>query len=183
MAVTPTDIYAYVAYQTGALQAFVRAQGLPFIHVKPHGAMFHLMKDDELNEAAIDAIIDVAPGAAVYWPGPMGHHPFTAKAAQRGLRTVVEAYPDLDYAPDGSLIVERQKRAVAPDLVRRRVVQILTDRQLTTRDGTVVPMDVESVCIHGDGPNVLEVLDAVHQAAADCGVRVACAVATGETAP
>lgn len=182
MAVSPTDIYAYVAYQVGALQAFLTAQGMALNHVKPHGAMFHLMRQDELADAALDAIIDVAPGAAVYWPGPMGREPFTAKAHERGLRVVAESYPDLDYTADGSLVVEREKRAVAPQVIYDRVCQILADGQLTARDGTVLPMEVESICIHGDGPNVLEVLDAVHRAAEDCGVRVACATAAPEDA-
>lgn len=175
MAVSPTDVYAYVAYQVGALQAFLTAQGMPLNHVKPHGAMFHLMRNDELADAALDAIIDVVPDAAVYWPGPFGREPFTRKAAERGLRVVAEAYPDLEYTADGSLVVEREKQPVAADVIYKRVVSILTDKKMPACDGTFVPMDVQSICIHGDGPNVMEVLDAVHSAAAACGFRVECA--------
>jgi 5-oxoprolinase (ATP-hydrolysing) subunit A len=177
MAVSPDDIYAYIAYQVGAVQAFLRAQGATLNHVKPHGAMFHLMRQDDLVEAALDAIEDVAPEAAVYWPGPLGREPFTAKAAARGMRVIPEVYPDLDYTSDGSLIVERQKKPVAGAVIFRRVCQVLTDQELTTSAGNVVPMAINSVCIHGDGPNVSEVLDAVHRAAAECRYRVAVATA------
>ena len=45
MNVTTDDVYSYVAYQVGALKAFLMAQGMRMNHVKPHGAMFHLMRN------------------------------------------------------------------------------------------------------------------------------------------
>ena len=171
MSVTPTEVYSYVAYQVGALDAFLKAKGLRMNHVKPHGAMFHLLRDLHNAKAALDAIAAVAPEAAVYWPGPMGREPITKLAAERGMSVVPEVYPDLNYTNDGSLIVERKKQAVAPQTVYDRVCQVLQHKKLTTQDGTVLPMDVESVCIHGDGPNALDILDSVHRAAEDCGYR------------
>ena len=175
MSLTAEDIYAYVAYQVGALQAFLRAQGLQLNHVKPHGAMFHLMRQDELADAALDAILDVASGAAVYWPGPFGREPFTRKAAERGLSVYSEVYPDLNYTSDGSLIVEREKQPVEAEIVYERMCQVLSSSELTTKDGNKVPMEIQSCCVHGDGPNVLDLLDTIHRAAKDCGYRVACA--------
>ena len=55
--------------------------------------------------------------------------------------------------------------------------KVLSDQELTTAEGNVIPMAIGSVCIHGDGPNVGEVLDAVHRAAAQCGYRVEAATA------
>lgn len=175
MSISHDDAYAYVAYQVGALQAFLKAQGMALNHVKPHGAMFLLMRDPENSKAALDAILDVAPEAAFYWPGPMGREPITAAAAARGMTVVTEAYPDLDATEDGSLIVERKKKPVEPSVIYDRVCQILQNQELTTSVGNIVPMDVQSVCIHGDGPNALAVLDAVHKAAADSNVTIACA--------
>lgn len=176
MSISQDDAYAYVAYQVGALQAFLTAQGMKLSHVKPHGAMFHLMRDPENSKAALDAILDVAPNAAFYWPGPMGREPITKAAAERGMTVVPEAYPDLNYTSDGSLIVERKKKWIEPSLIYDRVCQILQDKELTTEGGNAVPMDVPSVCIHGDGPNALDVLDAVRKAATDSGYTIACAV-------
>ncbi len=175
MSLTTDDVYSYVAYQVGALGAFLRAQGMRMNHVKPHGAMFHLLRDLENAKAALDAIMDTEPGAALYWPGPMGREPVTRIAAERGFKVITEVYPDLNYTSDGSLIVERKKKPVAPELVYERVCQVLQDGRLRTEDGTVIPMRVDSVCVHGDGPNALEVLDGVHRAASDCGYVIACA--------
>ncbi len=177
IAVSPQDLYAYVAYQVGALSGFLRAEGLPMNHVKPHGAMFHVLRDPALSQATLDAIAATAPGAAVYWAGPTGREIFTAQAAQRGMRVCAEAYPDLNYTNDGSLILERKKQAVEPEVIYHRMVEIITEQTLTNQEGTRLPMNVESVCIHGDGPNAIAVIEAARRAIADCGRRVGCATA------
>lgn len=175
IAVTPQDMYAYVVYQVGALQGFVTAAGATLNHVKPHGIMFHTLRDPVLAEAALDAIAACAPGAAIYWSGPAGRETFANRAVERGFRVATEAYPDLGYTDDGSLIVEREKRFVDPAVVYRRVLEIVTKGTLTNDKGTVLPMDVESFCIHSDLPNSLNVIDAARRAIVDGGGVIACA--------
>ncbi|MDB5371746.1 MAG: hypothetical protein JWP04_388 [Belnapia sp.] len=177
MALSAEELHAGFAYQIGALQAFLTIHGMRLNHVKPHGALFHVLRDPVMTEAALDAITAVAPGAAIYWVGPLGREVFTTRALARGMRVCAEAYPDLDYADDGSLLVERRKRPVEPALIASRITEILTHGTLTNRNGVTLPMQVESVCIHSDGPNVQEVLAAARGAAAACGARLACATA------
>lgn len=170
--VSPEDLYAYFIYQVGALQGFLTSTGISLNHVKPHGAMFHVLRDPVLADAALDAIEVVAPNAAIYWPG---QEPFASRAITRGIRVCSEAYPDLDYTDDGSLIVEREKRPVEPSLIYQRMVEIIEKKTLTNRNGIRLPMDVETVCIHGDSPNALAVVEAARKAVADCGLKVGCA--------
>ena len=70
ISVSPEDLTSYIVYQVGALKGFLSAAGVPLNHVKPHGALFHVLRDATLADAAIDAIMAVAPGAAVVlgWP-------------------------------------------------------------------------------------------------------------------
>ena len=49
LAATPEEIQDDVVYQVGALLGFCRAEGVPLVHVKPHGALY--------NAAAKDAAI------------------------------------------------------------------------------------------------------------------------------
>lgn len=175
MDVTPEDIYAYIVYQVGAVKSIAVTEEMPLMHVKPHGAMFHLMQVEDLVEAALDGISAAFPGVAVYWPGPIDRWPFTRKASERGFRVFAEFYPDLNYNGEGALIVERKKQWIDPNIVYERVCQMLKDNEHTTSNGNTVPMDVSSVCIHGDGPNAVDVLRAVHRAAKDCNIEVACA--------
>jgi 5-oxoprolinase (ATP-hydrolysing) subunit A len=182
MALTPKDLKAYVTYQIGALDAFLRTIGMTLNHVKAHGAMFLMIRDNDLAEAALDAIEAAAPGAAIYTPGPAAREPFAVKALARGLRVCAEGYPDLEYASDGGLIIERHKRAIDPNLVYDRVTEIISTKRLTTREHIKIPMDVESVCIHGDTPNALDVITAARRAVIDCGREVGCATAGVQSA-
>jgi 5-oxoprolinase (ATP-hydrolysing) subunit A len=175
ISVSPRDLTSYIIYQVGALKGFLAAAGVPLNHVKPHGALFYVLRDRALADAAVDAIIAVAPGSAIYWAGPGDRELFARRAAARGIRVCAEAYPDLDYTDDGSLLVEREKRQVSPELVYDRVVEIISNKTLTTRTGKRLPMDVDSVCVHGDSPNALDILAAARRAIEDCGLGVACA--------
>lgn len=172
MAVSPPDLYSYFVYQIGALKGFLQAEGMVLNHVKPHGAMFHVLRDPALADAAIDAIVAAAPEAVIYW---VAHEPFATRAAARGIRVYSEAYPDLEYTDEGSLVVERVKRSVDPHLVSKRMTEIIIHKTLTTRGGVTLAMDVQSVCVHSDGPNALNVIEAARRAVADCGLNVGCA--------
>ena len=57
MDVTPGEVHALVLYQVGALYAFTRAEGIPLVHVKPHGALY--------NQAARDPALAAAVAQAV----------------------------------------------------------------------------------------------------------------------
>src|SRR5215471_10776100 len=43
---SPAQVKDYVTYQIGALEAFLRAEGLPLHHVKPHGALYMMALED-----------------------------------------------------------------------------------------------------------------------------------------
>src|SRR6202049_3916928 len=40
MAITPAEVQDVVTYQIGALNAFLKVEGMPLNHVKPHGALY-----------------------------------------------------------------------------------------------------------------------------------------------
>lgn len=131
MDVSHSDVYAYIAYQVGALQGFLKGAGLALNHVKPHGALVHILRDGGLADAALDAIETVAPSAAIYSAGPTEREPFSGRAVSRGMRVCTEAYPDLEYTDDGALIVEREKRPIEPRIVYERVVEVISRKTLT----------------------------------------------------
>jgi UPF0271 protein len=173
MILTPEDVFAYVTYQAGALAGFARQHGKTLHHIKPHGAMYNILKDESLAAAAIEAIQTIEPSAFFYWIGPMGHEPISEIAADAGMRVVMEAYPDLSYTPEGNLIIERVKKPVDPAVVAQRVRRMLVDQTFEAVDGTIIPMEVESVCIHSDGPNAVEVVRAIRDTAESVGVEIA----------
>ena len=69
MKVTAEEAYAYVLYQLGAIDAFVRANGSKLQHIKPHGALYNqACKDQKLAIAICRAAQAFDPALIVLAP-------------------------------------------------------------------------------------------------------------------
>ncbi|MGE0484278.1 MAG: LamB/YcsF family protein [Gammaproteobacteria bacterium] len=173
MNITPEDAHAYVVYQTGALQATLRMHGMKLHHIKPHGAFYSILRVDEaVAEAVADAIAKLCEQPMLYWPAPTDAALPTA-ARKKGIRVVGEIYPDLQYAADGSLVIQRTKHETDVAFAAAQVKRYVTTGQVGALDGSLVTLDAESLCIHGDGPNATAVGDAVRAALTEVGCAIA----------
>jgi 5-oxoprolinase (ATP-hydrolysing) subunit A len=173
MNITPADAHAYVVYQTGALMAALKVHGMRLHHIKPHGAFYSVLRTNEdLAEAVAEAIVKVADQPMLYWPAPLDAA-MPVAARKKGIRVVGEIYPDLQYAADGSLYIQRTKHETDTAFAAAQVKRFVTTGKVEAMDGTLIPLEAESLCIHGDGPNCTEVADAVRAALAEIGCRIA----------
>lgn len=173
MNITPEDAHAYVVYQTGALQAALKVHGMRLHHVKPHGAFYSILRTEEaLAEAVADAIRDTMDEPMLYWPAPTSAA-LPSAAKNKGIRVVGEIYPDLLYASDGSLILQRSKHETDVEFAAGQVRRYVETGKVEANDGTLLELDAESICIHGDGPNATEVGDAVRRALNDVDCEIA----------
>ena len=172
MHITPQDAYAYIVYQTGALQAALKAHGMQLHHIKPHGAFYSILRTDEaLADAVAEAICAISDPPVLYWPAPTDAA-MPCAAERKGIRVVAEVYPDMTYAPDGSLIVERKKLETNLDFAIAQVKRFASTGKVEAVDGSLVAIDAESLCIHGDGPNAPAVGDAVRNALEEVGCAI-----------
>jgi len=169
MKISPEDAYAYVVYQVGALQGALAVEGMTLHHVKPHGAFYSVLKtDDELAEAVAEAIAFLSPHPMLYWPAPTDSA-LPRAVRKRGGRVVGEIYVDLDYAADGSLIIQRAKHSTDVAKATAQVRRYVDRGEVLAQDGTVVRLDAESICVHGDGPNAVDVARAVRHTLEESG--------------
>jgi UPF0271 protein len=169
MAVTPDEIYDYTMYQAGALRAFAEAAGGRLQHVKPHGAFYVMCAADEaLSDALVRAAHDLGDGVVLFGMGDL--QPRVAEAA--GVGYVREGYVDLNYDNAGNLVLERNKGAWDPNEVARRAVRLATEQIVETVEGGALPLDVRTICIHGDAPNSGEIARAVRGALEGAGVEI-----------
>lgn len=159
--VEPAELTAEIIYQIGALQALAHAAGSAVGYVKPHGALYNtIMSHKEQARAVAEAVHAVDPDLPVL--GQSGSA-FFAEARRLGLRTVAEAFADRAYRPDGQLVSRREPGAVLHDsaTIADRVITMVTTGQVVAVDGTTIPIDVESVCIHGDSPDAVTIARSV----------------------
>lgn len=162
MDVTRDELKDYLTYQIGALEAFLRREGLKLQHVKPHGALYTVaVTDEDLSDGIVEAVQDYDPELLLYaMPNSLTYK----IAKKRGLPVAAEGFVDLEYLPNGSLALERAKKAWAPEEVAHRFVRLVKDGQIVTVTGEVIAQKVTSVCVHGDSPNAPEVLATIHKA-------------------
>jgi len=171
MDATPQEVRDYVVYQLGALRAFADEHGVTFQHVKPHGAMYSMLSEsDEHARAVMEGILEVDDDL-IYLATDSNIYDVTTEYDD--LRAVFEGYVDLEYRADRSLIVEQEKDSRDPELVAQRFVDIATEGQVEAANGEMIDVPAESICIHGDGPNPVELLEAIHDAVDDYGIELA----------
>jgi len=160
MKMEPDELTAAVIYQVGALAGFLREQGMELNHIKPHGALYGMAaRDEEVAGAVADA-------AAVFGVPLMGMsgtvHERVWGESPGGFLS--EYYADLDYRPDGSLIITREHAAFDPEASARKAVRAVTEGVATAVDGTEIPVRADCVCVHSDTPNAVDLAKTVHEA-------------------
>src|ERR1700744_1477125 len=159
--VTPEDLLADVIYQIGALQGLAQAARWLVSYVKPHGALYNtIMANREQAAAVAEAVRTVDAGLPVLG---LGGSVFFDEARQRGLRSVPEAFADPPYRSNGQLVSRREPGAVLndPAAIAERVLAMTTSGTVTAIDGSAVALQVESVCVHGDSPDAVQIASAV----------------------
>jgi UPF0271 protein len=161
-----------VTYQLGALDAFCRVFRTRVRYLKPHGALYHAASTDEAQAAAlVAALTDYDHDLPVLCaPGSM----LAQLATGAGLRVVAEGFADRGYLPNGTLVPRSAPGALVtdPEQVAARAVRMATERTVVAVDGSVVPCQVESICLHGDTPGAVRCAELVRAALADTGVTL-----------
>ena len=144
-------------YQVGALCGFLRAEGLALSHIKPHGALYGMAaRDAEVAHAICDAA-DVF-GVPLY--GMIGTMHESVYAA-RGHAFISEYYADLDYDDAGRIVIVRARGPVEAARAAERARRAVRDGKVRSIGGIDVTVRADSICVHSDTPNAVEVARAV----------------------
>ena len=147
-------------YQIGALKGFLDAAGMPLNHVKPHGSLYGMAaRDEEIAHAVCDAA--AVFGAPLYGMSGSCHEKIYRA---RGLGFVAEYYADLEYDDAGNLVITRAHDAVDPDRAARRCLRAVEEGKTQTVAGDDIAVGADTICVHSDTPNAVEVARAVRAA-------------------
>ncbi len=149
--VTPEQLAVDVVEQWESLAAEVAAAGGTVSYVKPHGALYHRIASDPIVASAVMGAL--APYCAVLVGPPGG--PAVGSVRPGGLRFVAEGFCDRGYDANGLLVPRQDDGALIIDssAVGERARSLAVDRGVVSRDGRWVSLEVETLCIHGDGPD------------------------------
>jgi UPF0271 protein len=151
-----------IIYQVGALKGFLEAEGVVLNHIKPHGSLYGMAAR---SEAVAQAVCDAADVFKTPLMGMIGTQHETVYTA-RGHAFIAEYYADLDYNDDGGLIITREHKAFEPDEVAARCRRAVAEGKTKSINGRDISVRADSICVHSDTPNAVDVARAVREALA-----------------
>jgi UPF0271 protein len=169
----PREVEDFVVYQVAALAGVAATQGVRLQHVKAHGALYNQACRDAAFADAIARAVAALDSSLILFGLPGSE---LLRAGQRaGLRVAAEIFADRAYEPDGSLASRRKPGAVIhdPAVVVERAVKMARDRVVVATDGSVVRLEADTMCLHGDTPGSAELARAVRQGLKAAGVTIA----------
>jgi UPF0271 protein len=143
--VGPDLLRDQVAEQIDTLASIATEEGTSVRYVKPHGALYHRVTDDEEQAGAV--LAGSGDLAVLGFPGSR----LLALAAAAGRTTYEEGFPDRGYA-EGRLIE------------RGRPGALIDDIDAIAAQGVRLAATVASLCVHGDSPDAVAHAHAVRRA-------------------
>lgn len=150
-----------VADQVGSLTAIAVEEGAHVSYVKPHGALYHRVVDDEEQaRAVLDGSGDLP---VLGLPGGL----LLELATARGRPVWREGFPDRGYTPEGRLVP------------RGRPGALVHGAEQVAANAVRLAASVDSVCVHGDSPSAVATARAVRRALEAAGLAVRSFSSTG----
>jgi UPF0271 protein len=172
MQLAPEEAEAFVLYQVGALAAFAKAAGAELVHVKPHGALYNLAaRDRPLAEAIARAVVRFSRQLILVG---LANSLLVEAGLEAGLPVAREAFADRAYEADGSLRSRRRPGAVLEDPAQaaEQVVRIARDGLVVAYTGEEVPVQAETICLHGDTSTAVEIAKTIRGELEAAGIEV-----------
>ena len=150
---------------TSQLEVFKNAcnsLGLHINHIKPHGALYNeLARDENLAILFLKLIQANFPDQLLYCP-PKSI--ISLLAPKFGVKVAFEIFADRSYEDDLSLVSRNHPLALLTNVddVYEHVKSMILYQSIKTISGKKVKIDADTLCIHGDNPNALEILKMIN---------------------
>lgn len=177
MNVSLAEAKTMVQYQIGALDAFCQSQKVTLQHVKLHGALYNMAgKDYELARAVCEGVRAVNRDLVML---VLAGSRMKKAADDLGMRAAEEVFADRAYEEDGSLVARTKPGAMITDekLAMERVLTMVLEHRVTSASGRKIPINADSVCVHGDGEKAFVFAKSLRKALEESGINV-CAFGT-----
>ena len=166
------SLYASLTDQVQSLADIAAELGTRLTHVKPHGALYNdAVRDAELADI-IARVTAEAPGKAAFVG--MANTELEKAAKRHGLQFIAEGFVDRAYEEDGTLVSRKEPGAVHTELpvVTNQAINLAKHGRVTARNGQVINIQVDTLCIHGDTPGAADVARAVRDVLGNRGVDI-----------
>ena len=169
----PADLETQLIYQIVAMQGMCALEGHPMTYVKPHGALSNMAAvDAELAALCVRAVRAVDPNLVLV---AMPYSECIKAAETAGLPFATEIFADRTYTDQGELTPRSQPGAVIHDPQQSldQVLEMVLNNRIPTTGGKKLPVTPQTLCVHGDNPAAIQIVQTLRNALVENGVRIA----------
>lgn len=153
MSCTDQEIRDYIIYQVGALKSFLDYYDVELQHIKPHGALYNMAMDD--SKIAIPMVETIAKLGEKLITFGFDQSEVQYYCKKKGVPYAVEGYGDREHTNNGRIIMTRtgEQKSTTEELADR-AVRLIINKKVISTTGNDIDMPVQTLCVHGDTPNV-----------------------------
>ncbi len=166
------ELEAMVICQIGALDACARVQGARVTHVKPHGALSNMAcAERKVADVIAHAVHRLDPSLILLAPAASQ---LILAGRARGLPIVEEIFADRAYLDDGNLVPRSQPGAMihGAEASLEHVMRMVEERALISISGKRIPVNPQSICVHGDNAEAVETARALREGLEKAGYKM-----------
>ena len=161
--ISPSELSYSIISQIESLETIADSYGLELNHIKAHGALYNQMIiDAELSNFYLDTIKDFKNKCSLYIPYKSEIEKIALK---KGFSIIYEVFGDRNYNDDLSLVSRNNENALItnPESVVNHIKTIKETETVKTINGNYKKIKFETICIHSDTNNSIEILKKINQ--------------------
>ena len=163
MDISPSQLSYSIISQIESLETIADSYGLELNHIKAHGALYNQMIiDTELSNFYLNTIKDFKNKCSLYIPYKSEIEKIALK---KGFSIIYEVFGDRNYNDDLSLVSRNNENALItdPESVVNHIKTIKETETVKTINGNYKKIKFDTICIHSDTNNSIEILKKINQ--------------------
>ena len=158
------ELYDLVAEQITLMQDACKEMGASLHHVKPHGALYNMAaKNATMSYIIARAIKELDSQLVLYG---LSNSYMISEAEAMHIKTASEVFADRTYNAKGQLTPRSEPNAMihTTENALAQVLKMIEHKTVIATDGSVVPLEAETICIHGDGDHAVSFATSIYTA-------------------
>jgi UPF0271 protein len=167
--IAPDEVAESVFQQVTVFARIAEQCGARVAHVKPHGALYNqAVKNRELAQAIAKGVAKGIAAGKDKWSKNvvlvgLAGSPMLEVFRDAGFAVAAEAFADRRYEADGTLRSRKSEDALIrdPEAAARQAQDMVERGVVKAIDGTEVPINTQTICIHSDTPGAVQIAAAV----------------------
>ncbi|HFC03297.1 MAG TPA: LamB/YcsF family protein, partial [Nitratifractor salsuginis] len=124
-----------------------------------------MMRDPELFERIVSTVAGIDPNLRLMILSTPERERYETIARRYGIGLIHELFADRHYTPEGKLVPRSEPDAVIhdPEHVLQRIRHYRERGHLLSREGTPLKLRGDSLCVHGDNPEAIALVEALRR--------------------